>query len=113
MPTRDVCDMSTAFEESWYSTTTGAFSPRSAMRNVEFNVSLIMTGGAPTDVTTFQLLVGGTQVDSGTVLGATPRIVLRASRVPANVNVVVNVQSSASRSASGSSSNRMTITGSL
>ena len=102
---------SLAFE--WYATGTGRFTPRSDMRNVEFDVSLVMTFGAPADVTNFILLVNNSQVDIAGSYGASPRAVLRARRIPAGANVRIQVFNSASRSASGELNNRLIVVGSL
>lgn len=113
MPTRDVSDVFTGNETQWYSTTTGAFTPRSDMRNVKLDLSLLMTGGQAADVTTVQLMVAGVQVDIASLYGANPRVTLRARRILAGQSVSINVQSSASRVASGSSSNRLLIVGAV
>jgi hypothetical protein len=113
MPTRDTCDMNSIFESSWYSTSTGALTPRSAMRNVDVNVSVVMASGAASDITSFALLVGGSQVDSASVYGANPRVNLRAARIGANVPMTVTVTSSSSRSATGTASTRMTVVGAV
>ncbi|WP_314383143.1 hypothetical protein [Pseudomonas brenneri] len=113
MPTRDTCDMNSIFESSWYSTSTGALTPRSAMRNVDVNVSVVMASGTASDITSFALLVGGSQVDSVSVYGANPRANLRAARIGANVPMTVTVTSSSSRSATGTASTRMTVVGAV
>ena len=100
-----------AFE--WYATETGRFTPRSDMRNVEFDVSLVMVSGVADDVTNFILLVNDSQVDIAGSYGASPRAVLRARRIPAGATVRIQVFNSASRSASGELNNRFIVVGSL
>lgn len=104
-------DVNAGFNVSWYNASTGACSIQTSLKNAEVFVNLALTGGLATDTTDIVLVVNGTTVDILSAVGGNPRGTLRAQSIPKGATLEIKVAQYQSRSANGTASNHMMITG--
>lgn len=113
MPTLGSSDVWSAFRPDWYSTSSGVFTAVTDMQNVVFSVSIAIPVGAASDVTNFVLTVNGSQMDIAVAYGAGPSASLRLRRLAQGDIVEIRITNSGSRTASGNSSTRLLVVGSV
>lgn len=111
MPTVLESDVWASFQGEWYVPSTGIFTAQTSMRNVDVDVSLVLTAGAVTDVTDIQLWVGGVEFYTAVCTGPAPSKRFTVPRVAIGQNIEVRVAQYQNKSTSGSTGNRMTIVG--
>lgn len=111
MPTVLDSDVWSAFQEDWYSASSGIFIAQTSMRNVTVDVSLSLASGAATDVTDIRLLLAGVEFYTTTAIGPAPNACFTIPRVAIGQTIEVRIAQYQSRSSNGSAGNRVTITG--
>lgn len=104
-------DIRNYLQTAWTSMSNGRFIPTVPIGNLEIQVALSFTGGQLSDVTTFRAVVDGAQQDIISVAGVLPTTTLRVRRMKAGQSLEIQVSQSQSRTADGSTSNRIIFTG--